>query len=106
MKQSYLEVEAAYPDERLQEIISRSEQGKSDVNERKNKVTLEDFNVEEWEKRFQLIDQMPDPDVSDLPLLERALEDEKMSIRRLGNSLSRNDRRRGCYSFRGKSIEG
>ena len=46
-------------------------------------MTLEEFNVEEWEKRFQLIDQMPDPDVSDLPLLERALDDEKMSIRRL-----------------------
>ncbi|WP_224654407.1 virulence factor, partial [Escherichia coli] len=59
-----LEVEAAYPDERLEEIINRSEQGKSNVEERKRKVTLDDFNVEEWEKRFQLIDQMPDPDVS------------------------------------------
>ena len=78
-----LEVEAAYPEERLQEIVSRSQYGKSEVNIRQNKVTLEDFNVEEWEKRFQLIDQMPDPDVTDLPLLERALEDEKMSIRRL-----------------------
>ena len=78
-----LEVEAAYPEERLQEIVNQSQDGKSEVNVRKNKVTLEDFNVEEWEKRFQLIDQMPDPDVSDLPLLERALEDEKMSIRRL-----------------------
>lgn len=78
-----LEVEAAYPNERLLEIIKQSQQGKSDSKERQNKVTLEDFDVEEWEKRFQLIDQMPDPDVSDLPLLERALDDEKMSIRRL-----------------------
>lgn len=78
-----LEVEAAYPEERLQEIIHGSEQGKSNTNERKRKVTLEDFEVDEWEKRFQLIDQMPDPDVTDLPLLNRALEDEKMSIRRL-----------------------
>lgn len=78
-----LEVEAAYPDDRLQEIIHQSEQGKSNVEERKRKVTLDEFNVDEWEKRFQLIDQMPDPDVSDLPLLDRALEDEKMSIRRL-----------------------
>ncbi|WP_252503230.1 conserved virulence factor C family protein [Sporosarcina sp. Marseille-Q4943] len=78
-----LEVEAAYPEERLQEIIRQSEQGKSNVEERKRKVTLTDFDVPEWEKRFQLIDQMPDPDVSDLPLLDRALEDEKMSIRRL-----------------------
>lgn len=78
-----LEVEAAYPDERLQEIISQSEQGKSNAEVRKRKVTLDDFKVDEWEKRFQLIDQMPDPDVSDLPLLDLALEDEKMSIRRL-----------------------
>lgn len=78
-----LEVEAAYPEERLHEIISQSAQGKSNYEERKRKITLEDFNVNEWEKRFQLIDQMPDPDVSDLPLLDRALEDEKMSIRRL-----------------------
>lgn len=78
-----LEVEAAYPDERLAEIINRSEEGKSNVEERKRKVTLEDFSVDEWEKRFQLIDQMTDPDVSDLSLLDRALEDEKMSIRRL-----------------------
>lgn len=77
------EVEAAYPEERLQEIINQSKQGKGNLEEKKRKVTLEDFNVIEWEKRFQLIDQMPDPDVSDLPLLERALEDEKMSIRRL-----------------------
>lgn len=78
-----LEVEAAYPDERLQEIISQTEQGKSNVEERKRKITVDDFNVTEWEKRFQMIDQLPDPDVSDLPLLERALDDEKMSIRRL-----------------------
>src|SRR5690606_22131247 len=78
-----LEVEAAYPDDRLQEIISQSEQGKSNAEVRKRKVTLDDFKVDEWEKRFQLIDQMPDPDVSDLPLLDLALEDEKMSIRRL-----------------------
>lgn len=78
-----LEVEAAYPEERLQEIVSQSEQGKGRTEERKRKVTLADFKVEEWEKRFQMIDQMPDPDVSDLPLLERALDDEKMSIRRL-----------------------
>ncbi|MCM3709629.1 conserved virulence factor C family protein [Sporosarcina luteola] len=78
-----LEVEAAYPDDRLHEIIRQFAQGKSNVEERKRKVTLSDFNVPEWEKRFQLIDQMPDPNVSDLPLLDRALEDEKMSIRRL-----------------------
>lgn len=78
-----LEVEAAYPDERLQTIIQQTSDGKSTDNIVKKKVTLDEFNVNAWEKRFQLIDQMPDPDVSDLPLLNLALEDEKMSIRRL-----------------------
>ncbi|GEN82615.1 hypothetical protein SLU01_09270 [Sporosarcina luteola] len=77
------EVEAAYPDERLQEIIEQSANNGTSKVEQRQKVTVEQFDVDEWEKRFQLIDQMPDPDVSDLPLLEKALDDEKMSIRRL-----------------------
>lgn len=77
------EIEAAYPEERLQEIIRQSNEGKTDAIQRGRKVTLEEFSVDEWEKRFQLLDQMPDPDMSDAPLLDKALEDEKMSIRRL-----------------------
>lgn len=77
------EVEAAYPDERLKDIIRQSKEGQSTVVQRGQKITLEEFSVDEWEKRFQLLDQMPDPDMTDVPLLERALEDEKMSIRRL-----------------------
>lgn len=77
------EVEAAYPEERLQEIIRQSNEGKAGGIQRGQKVTLEEFSVDEWEKRFQLLDQMPDPDMSDAPLLDKALEDEKMSIRRL-----------------------
>lgn len=33
--------------------------------------------------RFKLLDQIPDPTVEDLPMLAKALDDEKMSIRRL-----------------------
>lgn len=77
------EVEAAYPEDRLQEIINQSKEGKSSTALEKTKVTLSEFANDEWEKRFQLIDQMPDPDLTDLPLLDKALDDEKMSIRRL-----------------------
>ena len=77
------EVEAAYPDERLQEIVRRSKEGLEDVIQRGRKVSLKEFAVDEWEKRFQLLDQMPDPDISDATLLNFALDDEKMSIRRL-----------------------
>lgn len=77
------EVEAAYPDERLQAIIRQSNEGQADVVQRGRKISLKEFSVDEWEKRFQLLDQMPDPDMTDAPLLNLALEDEKMSIRRL-----------------------
>lgn len=77
------EVEAAYPEERLQAIIEQQKDGKEIEVTRGRKVTLEEFQVDEWEKRFQLLDQMPDPDVSDLELLNAALDDEKTSIRRL-----------------------
>lgn len=77
------EIEAAYPDERLADIIQGAKEGKEDEIVRGQPVTLLDFAVDEWEKRFQLLDQMPDPERSDLPLLNKALDDEKMSIRRL-----------------------
>lgn len=77
------EIEAAYPNARLDEIIRQSKEGQQDNIQRGRKISLEEFDVYEWETRFQLLDQMPDPDMSDAPLLDLALDDEKMSIRRL-----------------------
>ena len=77
------EIEAAYPEERLEEIIRGSKEGQQDVIQRGRKISLEEFDVDEWETRFHLLDQMPDPDMSDALLLDFALQDEKMSIRRL-----------------------
>ncbi len=77
------ELEAAYPEKRLQELVEKAQKAGEETKARGRKVTLAEFTVPEWEKRFQLLDQMPDPDVSDYPVLTIALEDEKMSIRRL-----------------------
>ncbi|MGE7544810.1 virulence factor [Sporosarcina newyorkensis] len=77
------ELEAAYPEKRLQELVEKAEKADDETKVRGQKVTLAEFTVPEWEKRFQLLDQMPDPDASDYPVLSVALEDEKMSIRRL-----------------------
>lgn len=77
------EIEAAYPEERLQEIVKHANDKHAHAIQRGKKITLTEFTVDEWETRFQLLDQMADPDVSDLALLDVALEDEKMSIRRL-----------------------
>ncbi|PIC82467.1 virulence factor [Sporosarcina sp. P1] len=77
------ELEAAYPETRLHELVIKAEKADEETKVRGEKVTLAEFTVPEWETRFRLLDQMPDPDVSDYPVLTQALEDEKMSIRRL-----------------------
>jgi len=46
----------------------------------RKKITVEEFDVEDSHTRFQLLNQIPDPELDDLPLLEKALEDEQMSI--------------------------
>ena len=46
-------------------------------------MTFDQFDHPDWRKRYQLLEQMPDPTIDDLPLLEKALGDEKASIRRL-----------------------
>lgn len=77
------EINATYSQERLASIVEGAN-SKNTVTVEREKVTLEQFiAAEDWQKRYQLLDQMPDPEVEDLPLLEKALEDEQMSIRRL-----------------------
>lgn len=77
------EVEAAYPEERLSAIVTNTLEGTQHTSQQKQHVSVEDFETNEWETRFRLLDQMADPTLDDLPLLDRALSDEKMSIRRL-----------------------
>lgn len=79
------ELSAAYPNERLQRLVlAATESGaKATKVERKSyKVTLDMLNHEDWSVRFAHLDQM-DPTEEDLPVLEKALNDEKPSIRRL-----------------------
>jgi hypothetical protein len=78
------EIEAAYPQERLDAIMEAGSETKEAPVLGRRRVTLEEYRaVESWEERFRLLDQLPDPDMSDVPLLMEALKDEKMSIRRL-----------------------
>lgn len=78
------EINATYPQERLQRIVDAANSSKAIGVATKKPVSLEQYlTAETWEERFQLLDQMPDPEVSDLPLLEAALSDDQMSIRRL-----------------------
>ena len=79
------EIMAAYPLERIQEIVNQEKNPdkESAIGKQRQKVTLDQFDHPDWRKRYQLLEQMPDPTVDDLPLLEKALGDEKASIRRL-----------------------
>lgn len=77
------EIHATYPEDRIAQIVDAASK-KNTVTLEREKVTLEQFmEASDWQKRYQLLDQMPDPEVEDLPLLEKALEDDQMSIRRL-----------------------
>ena len=80
------ELNAAYPEERLNYLVDRAKHpekySKSEKREKKP-VTLDMLDATDWKKRYQALEQMPDPTLEDLPVLEKALHDEKASIRRL-----------------------
>ena len=78
------ELMAAYPPQRLEEIVNEAKNPeKLQTGKHRKKVSLDEFKNPDWRKRYGLLDQMPDPTVENLPLLEKALKDEKASIRRL-----------------------
>jgi len=78
------EIDVTYSEERLAEIIATINDSEKTIKKpAKLKITIAQFKQPEWEKRFQLLDQMADPELDDLPLLDLALQDEQMSIRRL-----------------------
>ncbi|WP_285396460.1 virulence factor [Lysinibacillus sp. fls2-241-R2A-57] len=78
------EIDVTYSEERLVEIVEMMNDAEKTIEKpAKLKITVAQFKQPEWEKRFQLLDQMADPELDDLPLLDLALQDEQMSIRRL-----------------------
>lgn len=81
------EIIAAYPQERLDHLVkeaqSYSKIKQSHAKREKIKLTAEMLDNEQWEKRYQALEQMEDPTIDDLPLLEKTLDDSKVSIRRL-----------------------
>lgn len=80
------ELAAAYPQDRLDRLVNLARQekegGKNIQPRQTYDVTLEMLDEEEWSKRYAHLEQM-NPTINDLPVLEKALHDEKASIRRL-----------------------
>jgi hypothetical protein len=81
------ELMAAYPTERLEVLVTKAQTSDSPTEQKlirsRQKVTLEDLSNQDWHVRYQLLEQMDNPELEDLPVLEKALSDELPSIRRL-----------------------
>ncbi|MBT2656316.1 conserved virulence factor C family protein [Bacillus sp. ISL-18] len=81
------ELIAAYPKDRLEALVSKAQNADTPITfkaiQTRKKVTIEDLNNPDWRLRYQLLEQMDDPELDDLPMLKKALHDEKPSIRRL-----------------------
>lgn len=81
------ELVAAYPEDRILQLIAAAQAVKDKngtvIKRLKIKLTSELLEDENWERRYQALVQMENPTVDDIPLLEKAISDSKVSIRRL-----------------------
>lgn len=84
------ELIASYDQERLNHLVEKALQPTNesitDQAVKPKKVTLEVLDNPDWKVRYAALDRMDDPTLEDLPLLAKALDDEKMSIRRLATA--------------------
>ncbi|SES67360.1 HEAT repeat-containing protein [Salinibacillus kushneri] len=84
------ELSASYDEERLEELAEQAlnPTPKDEATEtiKKNKVSLETLDDPDWKVRYAALDRMDDPTVEDLPVLNKALDDEKMSVRRIATA--------------------
>ncbi len=78
------EIAATYSEERLADLVTVafSDQNAPLPKQEKKIVTLEMLDDSDWKVRYAALDRM-DPEMTDLPVLEKALHDEKASVRRL-----------------------
>jgi hypothetical protein len=81
------ELAATYPDKRLELLVSRAHSEAQSVEIKsaikRIKISVKDLENTDWRIRYQLLEQMDNPTIDDLSVLEIALRDEKPSIRRL-----------------------
>ncbi len=80
------ELDAAYDEARLNGLLEHAlAQGGQDVPVKKTpapKVSLEMLDHDDWRKRYAVLERM-EPTEDDLAIMDKALQDEKSSIRRL-----------------------
>ncbi|MFD1020648.1 conserved virulence factor C family protein [Thalassobacillus hwangdonensis] len=82
------EIEATYDADRLDNLVKQAFEGdttdKNEPQERKS-ISMETLDDPDWKVRYAALDRM-NPAFEDLPILEKALDDEKGSIRRLATA--------------------
>ncbi|MCD5323147.1 MULTISPECIES: conserved virulence factor C family protein [Pontibacillus] len=83
------ELSASYDEDRLASLVEQAfDEGAGDLqtgHEEAKQVTLETLDHPDWKVRYAALDRMH-PTYNDLPVLDKALEDEKASIRRLATA--------------------
>ena len=80
------ELAATYSEERLKELLNHALNNEAPIEQPRKKVTLEMLEDPDWRNRYAALDQMTDPTEADYPVLDKALEDEHSSIRRLATA--------------------
>lgn len=83
------ELSAIYDEERLDHLVRLAfqEKGTDDIKiaQDKNTMTLETLDDPDWKVRYAALDRLH-PTVKDLPVLDKALDDDRSSIRRLATA--------------------
>ena len=84
MDDVYEEVIALYPEERLNELVKVALETDIVVPEQHYQhVTLDEYNkAEDWKARLRMLKSFPTPTFDDIPLLETALNEDKIPLRR------------------------
>lgn len=84
------ELAASYDKERLDQLVklafSSGSDVKTDTTQERDTISLEILDDPNWKVRYAALDRMPEPTFKDLPVLDKALSDEKASIRRLATA--------------------
>lgn len=85
------ELKATYDEERIESLVKQAflpeDEKEENQDKPKENVTVEMLNHPDWKQRYAAIDKIIEPTIEDLPVLNKALEDDKSSIRRLATAL-------------------
>ncbi|MFC7321621.1 conserved virulence factor C family protein [Halobacillus campisalis] len=81
------ELSASYEPSRLDQLVEQAfdQENKAQEEPSAPKVSLETLDDPDWKVRYAALDRM-DPTPEDLPVLDKALSDDKASIRRLATA--------------------